>query len=72
LIFSEIETIQKSEKMTDFAHLVTSKVNIGLVQELACNELLEILDKCEGTKVKSSKSSPFLFLSISFPGSDVG
>lgn len=37
--------------MTDFAHLVTSKVNIGLVQELVCNELLEILEKCEGTKV---------------------
>lgn len=41
--------------MTDFSHLVTSKVNIGLVQELACNELLEILDKCEGTKVRSGK-----------------
>ncbi|CRL07306.1 CLUMA_CG020285, isoform A [Clunio marinus] len=37
--------------MADFSHLVTSKVNIGLVQELACNELLNILDKCEGTKV---------------------
>jgi hypothetical protein len=38
--------------MADFTHLTTSKVNIGLVQELACNELLEILEKCEGTKVK--------------------
>lgn len=44
--------------MTDFSHLVTSKVNIGLVQELACNELLEILDKCEGTKVKFRKIPP--------------
>lgn len=42
-------------KMTDFVHLTTSKVNIGLVQELACNELLEILDKCEGTKVHINK-----------------
>ena len=42
--------------MTDFTHLVTSKVNICLVQELACNELLEILDKCDGTKVKKFKA----------------
>lgn len=41
--------------MTDFVHLTTSKVNIGLVQELACNELLDILDKCEGTKVHINK-----------------
>lgn len=45
--------------MTDFAHLVTSKVNVGLVQELACNELLEILEKCEGTKVKYNKLSHY-------------
>lgn len=32
--------------------MVTSKVNVGLVQELACNELMEILDKCDGTKVR--------------------
>lgn len=44
--------------MTDFSHLVTSKVNIGLVQELACNELLEILDKCEGTKVNFRNIPP--------------
>lgn len=55
--------------MTDFSHLVTSKVNIGLVQELFCNELLEILDKCEGTKVKfnsiGNSSNNFIFLSLS-------
>jgi hypothetical protein len=38
--------------MGDFSHLVTQKVNLALVQELALNELIEILDRCEGTKVK--------------------
>ena len=53
--------------MTDFAHLVTSKVNVGLIQELACNELLEILDKCEGTKVNLENIQKFLiFLSVLF------
>lgn len=61
--------------MTDFAHLVTSKVNIGLIQEMACNELLNILDRCEGTKVKRLKSTRgrknffYQFLTL---GSDVG
>lgn len=39
--------------MSDFPHLASSKVNLALVQELALNELVEILDKCEGTKVNS-------------------
>lgn len=42
--------------MSDYSHLTTLKVNLGLVQELACNELIEILNKCEGTKVNSSFS----------------
>lgn len=38
--------------MSDFSHLTTFKVNLGLLQELACNELIEILNKCDGTKVE--------------------
>lgn len=38
--------------MTDFSHLISQKVNVALVQETALNELIEIFDRCEGTKVK--------------------
>lgn len=37
--------------MGDFSHLVSSKVNLALIQEQALNELIDILDRCEGTKV---------------------
>lgn len=46
------EDIRFSE-MSDFSHLTSYKVNAGLLQELACNELIEILSKCEGTKVRN-------------------
>jgi hypothetical protein len=39
--------------MGDFSHLVSSKVNLALIQEQALNELIDILDRCEGTKVNS-------------------
>lgn len=39
--------------MNEFSHLSSSKVNLSLVQEQALNELIEILDKCEGTKVNA-------------------
>lgn len=41
--------------MTDFTHLVSSKVNLAIVQEQALSELIEILEKCEGTKVNYKK-----------------
>lgn len=41
--------------MNDFAHLQSNKVNLSLVQEQALNELIEILEKCEGTKVNRRK-----------------
>lgn len=34
-----------------FPHLYGFRVNISLFQEAASKELLEILEKCEGTKV---------------------
>ncbi|XP_070504196.1 vacuolar protein sorting-associated protein 33A [Chironomus tepperi] len=37
--------------MGDFSHLVSSKVNLALLQEQALNDLIDILDRCEGTKV---------------------
>lgn len=46
--------------MGDFSHLITSKVNLALIQEQALNELITILDGCEGTKVK------FLYFSTNF------
>lgn len=41
--------------MNEFSHLSSSKVNLSLVQEQALNELIEILDKVEGTKVTKQK-----------------
>ncbi len=35
-------------------HLARGKLNIGLVQEEARKELLDLLDKCEGSKVPPS------------------
>lgn len=32
-------------------HLSKGKLNIGLVQERARKELLDLIDKCEGSKV---------------------
>ncbi|CAG9808626.1 unnamed protein product [Chironomus riparius] len=37
--------------MSEFSHLVSSKVNLALLQEQALNDLIDILDRCEGTKV---------------------
>ena len=31
-----------------FSHLAGGKVNVGLLQELALNELITILEKCDG------------------------
>ena len=36
-----------------FSHLTSAKVNVGLVQELAQNELVELLEKCDGPKVNN-------------------
>jgi hypothetical protein len=47
--------------MSDFSHLQSSKVNLGLVQEQALNELIEILEKCEGTKVNEEENLFNLF-----------
>lgn len=38
-----------------FPHLHGLWVNVSLVQEAASKELIEILDKCDGTKVISAK-----------------
>lgn len=35
-----------------FSHLYGFRVNISLFQEAASKELFDILDKCEGTKVR--------------------
>lgn len=49
-----------------FKHLSNGKVNVGLVQELALNELIYVLEKCEGPKVINNeifkkKLHPFVF-----------
>jgi hypothetical protein len=38
-----------------FKHLSNGKVNVGLLQELALNELIYILEKCDGPKVSKKK-----------------
>lgn len=52
--------------MNEFSHLVSTKVNLALVQEQALNELIEILDRCEGTKVKTLKIMKILFYLFDF------
>jgi hypothetical protein len=49
--------------MSDFSHLVSSKVNLALLQEQALNDLIDILDRCEGTKVKFEIFTIFSILS---------
>lgn len=53
-----------SEKMGDFSHLVSPKVNLALLQEQALNDLIDILDRCEGTKVIFKIFKNFNFLSF--------
>lgn len=43
-------------------HLTRGKLNIGLVQEYAKKEFLDLLDNCEGSKVYE-----YVFSSISYP-----
>lgn len=43
-----------------FPHLYGFRVNISLFQEAASKELLEILEKCEGTKVFNLISHSFI------------
>lgn len=35
-------------------HLTRGKLNIGLIQEQARKELLDLLDRCDGSKVSCS------------------
>lgn len=65
--------------MNDFSHLISSKVNLALVQELALNELIEILNRCDGTKVNKVKifenkieSQIIYLIKLSILGSNVG
>lgn len=58
--------------MADFSHLVSSKVNLGLVQELVCSELLNILEICEGPKVKEQSKYFLIAFTIIILGFDVG
>lgn len=44
------------------SHLTRGKLNIGLVQEKARKELLDLLDKCDGTKVNMIIFSLYLKL----------
>lgn len=39
-----------------FPHLHSHFVNVSQVQEAASNELIEILERCEGTKVIQNKN----------------
>lgn len=45
-----------------FSHLSSGKVNLGLVQELALNELITILEKCEGPIVSNLKIFVFVIV----------
>lgn len=61
-----------------FSHLTSAKVNVGLVQELAQNELVELLEKCDGPKVNNIyfqyKSSHYFTIKfyINHSGSSLG
>lgn len=49
-----------------FPHLYGFRVNISLFQEAASKELLEILEKCEGTKVFNINPSFNIIFNIMF------
>lgn len=63
--------------MSDFSHLVSSKVNLALLQEQALNDLIDILDRCEGTKVifknfNNLNYLPIINFCLTFKGFNVG
>ena len=44
------------------AHLSRGKLNVGLLQEQAKKELLDLLDKCHGSKVIGANTYDEVFL----------
>ena len=47
-----VVVVSKSSKMAASSHLGSGKINLGSLRDYYRRELLECLDKCNGTKVK--------------------